>query len=394
LALLGLWAAVGCSGSGSPANGNPSDAASGTGDSGASPDAPPPGEAVSLPVLDSGPTPFYPRTDLPTGTVLVADLNAEVLAVGQDDDALYYIGFSDVAGGQEALGRLVKSGTAPPQTLAVVETLGFIAVDDSFAYFAQANGTVDRVPKLGGSVDVVASGRGMVAGMAVDSNTLYWTEYSIVGDAGPSSIDAGIWTMPKSGGAPVLAAPTAPTRFLATDGNGALAWDNDQGVFWSSGAGGAVANVQSGEANYFAPVIAGGAVFWLLPVGAGAIPTFYGWLPGSGQQDAQSGAFATVPFVPSAADGTGTQLSLGAGEAFTADGQSMYWAYDGAIFRVSVASGSIEQISSWAPKETSSACLVQESALPFLLVDESSVYAFDFWQDCTGLHGDIRAFAK
>jgi hypothetical protein len=68
--------------------------------------------------------------------------------------------------------------------------------------------------------------------------------------------------------------------------------------------------------------------------------------------------------------------------------------YYGAIFRVSVASGSIEQISSWAPKETSPACLVQERALPFLLVDESSVYAFDFWQDCAGLHGDIRAFPK
>ena len=392
--MLGLWAAVGCSGSGSPANGNPRAAASGTGDSGASSDASPPGEAVSLPVPDPGPAPFYPRTDLPTGTVLVVDLNAEVLGVAQDDDALYYSGFSDVAGGQRALGRLVKSGTAPPQTLAVVDNQDFIAVDDSFVYFAQANGTVDRVPKLGGSVEVVASGRGMVAGMAVDSNTLYWTEYSIVGDADPSSIDAGIWSMPKSGGAPVLAAPTAPTRFLATDGNGALAWDNDQGVFWSSGAGGAVASVQSGEANYFAPVIVGGAVFWLLPVGAGAIPTFCGWLPGSEQQDAQGGVFAAVPFVPSAADGTGTQLTFGAGEAFTADGQSMYWAYGGAIFRVSVASRSIKQISSWAPKETSPGCPVQEGALPFLLVDESSVYAFDFWQDCAGLHGDIRAFPK
>jgi hypothetical protein len=331
---------------------------------------------------------------LPTGTVLVVDLNAEILGVAQDDDSVYYSAFSDVAGGQRALGRLVKSGTAPPQTLAVVDNQDFLAVDDAFVYFAQANGTVDRVPKLGGSVEVVSSGRGMVAGMAVDSNALYWTEYSIVGDAAPSSIDAGIWTMPKSGGAAVLAARTAPTRFLATDGDGALAWDNDEGVFWSSDAGATVTSVQSGEANYFTPVMAGGAVFWLLPVGGGAIPTFYGWLPGSGQEDPQGGIFATVPFVPSAADGTGTQLTLGAGEAFTADGESMYWAYYGAIFRVSVASGSIEQISSWGPKETSPACLVQESALPFLLVDESSVYAFDFWQDCTGLHGDIRAFAK
>ncbi len=331
---------------------------------------------------------------MPSGTVIVADVHAEILGVAQDDDALYYSDFAgDIVSTASGLHRVAKSGGTSPQTLAVVDNLDFIAVDDSFLYFAEPGGSIDRVPKQGGAVEVVTFGGAMPAEIAVDTNALYWAD-SIDLDAGDSSVAAGVWTMPKAGGTPVLAAPAGPTRFIASDGTGAIAWDDDDGVFWSRGAGAAITELQAGYANHFAPVMAGGGVFWSPESGAGTIPTFCAWFPGSEQGDAQAGRFLTVPFVPSAAYGTGTQLDASAVEAFTADGQSMYWAYDGAIFRASVASGLIEQVTSSTPKETSPDCLVQESAVTELLVDARSVYSFEFWQDCTGLHGDIRAIAK
>jgi hypothetical protein len=384
-----LLATAACSGPGSPVHAgevSPSESR----EAGASGTEVPRGTG-SLPVSNPGPQPFYPRTDLPFGTVVAADLHAEVLGVAQDADALYYSDFTDVQGGQWALHRVAKSGATPPQTLAVVETQDFIAVDDSFVYFAEPSGSMDRVPKQGGAIELMASALGMPAGIAVDTSALYWADLD-----SDASTSGGIWTMPKSGGTPILAASVAPTRFIVTDGTGPIAWDNDQGVFWSGSARAAVTEIQTGEANYFAPVMAGGGVFWASMQHAGAdagmvVPTFCAWF---GDGDAQTSGTVTIPFVPSPAYGTGTELTSGAGEAFTADGQSMYWAYGGAIFRASVATRSIDQVASRAPTETSPSCLVTETALPFLLVDAHSVYAFEFWVDCNGLHGDIRSTAK
>jgi hypothetical protein len=195
--------------------------------------------------------------------------------------------------------------------------------------------------------------------------------------------------LPKTGGTPVLAASAQAPRYVATDGAGALAWAGPSAVFWSGGPGAAViqASPRGENVSVIGPVMAGGLVFWLQPSTEPPQATsqdMLSWFAGGGQDGAQGGGVWPIP-------------SVNPG-ALTADGQHVYWADGGDVFRTSVTSGSFDQLASAGPMPTACAgapgAYVGVPTVVDLLVDALSVYSFEFWTDCNGSHGEVRAIAK
>lgn len=83
-----------------------------------------------------------------------------------------------------------------------------LAVDDTHVYFTvSGEGSVHRVPKLGGSSELLGSCEGPAGGVAVDEARVYWS----------CRDSQSIWQAPKSGGEPelVVAASQSPGQLLA-----------------------------------------------------------------------------------------------------------------------------------------------------------------------------------
>ena len=111
---------------------------------------------------------------MPTGggapTTLVAGLGG-VIAV---DDATLYLGLGDVPSNTETLVRVSK-GCSARTTLA--SGTGFpdaIAVDSNSLYWTDEARTVSKVPKGGGAVTVLASGQAAPYAIATDGTNVYW----------------------------------------------------------------------------------------------------------------------------------------------------------------------------------------------------------------------------
>ena len=99
-----------------------------------------------------------------------------------------------------------------------------LAVDDLFVYWTDADaGTIARVDKLGISVEVLATGQAHPTRIAVDADSVYWTNE---GDPGCVAATGSVMKSAKSGGGgTVVAGAQRCARGLAVDG---------QYVYWTS----------------------------------------------------------------------------------------------------------------------------------------------------------------
>jgi hypothetical protein len=143
------------------------------------------------------------------------------LGVAAVDDARVYFDESPPTG--SALGSVAKTG-GPAATLAPVSSLGPYAQDEGAIYWLdwhdQGTGSsVVRVPKGGGSVEVLVGGQDAPYGIGVDDTHVYWA----VGDAVGAT--QALRRAPKDGGAP---------EPVADGPVGAFTLDQ-RSVYWSTG---------------------------------------------------------------------------------------------------------------------------------------------------------------
>lgn len=100
-----------------------------------------------------------------------------------------------------------------------------LALDAQYVYFTcAATGTVNRVPKLGGATEVLATGRPHPHRIAVAGGVIAWGEY---GDP-PYFLNGAVATLPVSGGAPTLVATNL--RRVAD-----VVWDSGELYFLENG---------------------------------------------------------------------------------------------------------------------------------------------------------------
>jgi hypothetical protein len=141
----------------------------------------------------------------------------EVLAMGEaqprlvavDDANVYWTidGRPDPPG----VRRMPKAG-GTPELFAAAESPGGIALDASYAYWADGTGTISRRAKGGGPVQVLAAGEQGAHRIALDATRVYFTA------------DEHIGSVPKVGGPVTIVSPTFNAQDVATDGEGGVYW--------------------------------------------------------------------------------------------------------------------------------------------------------------------------
>lgn len=99
----------------------------------------------------------------------------DALAIAADATTIYWIG----TGG--TVQSHLKTGTAPPTTLATNETIVTNLVTDGTAlYWGAADGSIHRLPVLGGASKKLATNQGTLRAVAIDPTNVYWTSSSLV----------------------------------------------------------------------------------------------------------------------------------------------------------------------------------------------------------------------
>ncbi|MCK6586919.1 MAG: hypothetical protein L6Q76_04970, partial [Polyangiaceae bacterium] len=133
---------------------------------------------------------------------------------------------------KSCLGGDCKNGSCLPITIASnVGFAGDIALDAKFIYWT-TDKEVMRAPTAGGAPEVLVGGGSGYSGIAVDAQSLYFTQAV----TGPGQATGIVWKLPLSGGAPMqLASGQAFPVRIEVKGN-YLIWTNTA----AGGGGGSV----------------------------------------------------------------------------------------------------------------------------------------------------------
>jgi sugar lactone lactonase YvrE len=229
-----------------------------------------------------------------------AVLDGDFTLLALDDTNLYAAGES---------GKIVSvakgDSNAAPAVLVNDEEATGLAVDATYVYWSRlTSGEIVRMPKTGGTPEVIASGQVRPWAVAVDDDRVYWAaEGNAV--AGVDTPTGGqVASIAKSGGAITVLAPNEqrPTT-LAIDGDtiyfGDGPWGDDNGAIKRvPKAGGTVQTLASGL-----------DILWTLAVANG----YVGWTAESG--------FTQVAI----AGGDIVQVPGGVGMGVASDGQRFYY---------------------------------------------------------------------
>lgn len=129
-----------------------------------------------------------------------------------------------------------------------------VAMDPTHVYWANGDGTIMRVPRQGGEVDVLVHGQSWPDGTVVDETHVYWVERH----------SGGVFRVSKQGGEPVQIAKTEPgCRAMALNG---------RYVYWASPAdrqimrvprsGGDPETLVSGPSGFYDLIVVRNAVYF------------------------------------------------------------------------------------------------------------------------------------
>jgi hypothetical protein len=134
-------------------------------------------------------------------TLLGDDAGAEVGQLGTDGTSLYWLSVSPVSpSGIEAMA--LQGGTSVSISGTPTSLVQEFCVDTTALYFVQRvaaeQTAIVRVPNLGGVPTTLVVGQLSQTSLTMDAKSLYWFDAVRDGIA--------IWTVPKSGGAPVTLA--------------------------------------------------------------------------------------------------------------------------------------------------------------------------------------------
>jgi hypothetical protein len=143
--------------------------------------------------------------------VTLASSQSRPLGIAVDDTNVYWANDGPTVG---AVMSIPKTG-GTPATLAARHVLRTVAIDDTNVYWMDKGclkpdgtvcggpGVVMTVPKSGGMPITVATiGDALPGGIAVDTTTVYWTEYS------SAELIHSLLSVPKTGGQVVALGPT------------------------------------------------------------------------------------------------------------------------------------------------------------------------------------------
>jgi hypothetical protein len=151
--------------------------------------------------------------------------------------------------------------------------------DATSYYWAASDGSIDRIPRSGGPVTILArtSNGQPAAGIAVDAQSVYWTESSgcsarIGAPPCPSPPPrASIRRVPVDGGASALLATDSDAAGIAVDGAEVYWIDPYASIKWMAVGSGAtsVQTLVANEPAYLGPVVAPDGVYWVAIDGMG-----------------------------------------------------------------------------------------------------------------------------
>jgi len=201
--------------------------------------------------------------------------------------------------------RMAKDGSGQ-ELLAQGDIPMGIAVDDAHVYWSNrktTNGSVARVPKSGGTSQVLASALSQPGILAIDADFVYWTGYG----------DGSVWRAPKTVPAtpkvlwnPNVGAAIAGWGIVVDDAN--VYWRSEPDLWWIPKTGTTATKLLEPQPHARFLALAGGSLFW-------------------GRKRATEVSFELVSLSTSSLDAQPTVLAGGLGgvHGVTADDDYVYW---------------------------------------------------------------------